>query len=388
MSNDYEMLFKDPGKLSWQPDKSNDPKQRYRLLDAPITRYLIGIGRVIIGQEALQVDWDWTASWQANLESGAYPGKTLLQAGRLLITLLLPLSLSLIFLIGGQIGGRTTGLISLVILGINPVVLLHGRRAMAEGPLLFGVLLASWTILKAHHKPWLVGFGMAFAFNAKHSSLSLLPVAILALAWLPKDEKNKFRKVLGNLIQFSLVFIILTVILNPVMWSHPVDALRSAIDSRSELALAQIEDNQTIAPEKSINSPVQRAFVLLLNLFISPPEYGLIENLKPTQNDVDAYIAISGHNLFRGIIWGGIFIVLTFFGIISAIRSVSFKQLHYHRNTLLLLLTTISMTGGLLVAIQIYWIRYTIPLIPFICLWIAYGISKPLKTDRVIGNLP
>ena len=47
-----------------------------------------------------------------------------------------------------------------------------------------------------------------------------------------------------------------------------------------------------------------------------------------------------------------------------------------HRDLVLLLLATLSMAGGLLAAIQIYWIRYSIPLIPFVCIWIAYGLTS------------
>jgi 4-amino-4-deoxy-L-arabinose transferase-like glycosyltransferase len=376
MSSDLEILFTEPGSLLWKPDQVNDPRQRLRELDAPITKYLLGLGRVITGQRALLFDWDWTKSWEANLIAGAYPDEKLLQTGRLTITFLLPFSLVLIYLIVKRIGTQSMGLFAVVILGTNAVVLLHGRRAMAEGALLLGVLLATWCILRAHQQPWLIGIGMALAFNTKQSTLALLPVAIFVLAWLPKDTSHRFKRVVFNLIQFSLVFILITLVLNPVFWSHTLDATHSAITARRELATQQIEDTQAIAPEKVMKSPARRVFVLFLNLFISPAEYGLVENLHPTLEDLEAYINIPGHNMFRGIIFGGIFFVLALFGLYMAVRKALTGGITRQRDLTLVLLSTLSMAGGFLVAIQIYWIRYTVPLVPFVAIWIAYGIAS------------
>ncbi|MFH1633237.1 MAG: hypothetical protein ABIG63_04395 [Chloroflexota bacterium] len=58
MSSDFESLFSNPASLFWDPDREDDPRQRYRELDAPLTKYILGLGRVIAGQPALPVDWD------------------------------------------------------------------------------------------------------------------------------------------------------------------------------------------------------------------------------------------------------------------------------------------------------------------------------------------
>ena len=137
----------------------------------------------------------------------------------------------------------------------------------------------------------------------------------------------------------------------------------------------QLSENRRIAPEKTMGNFRERIFVLMLNLFISPPEYGLIENLAPTHDDLSAYLSIPGHNLFRGIIWGGIFFTITIFGMYSALRDVFSTQFPTKRDLILLLLTTFCLIFGLGTALQIYWIRYSIPLIPFMSLWMAYGLT-------------
>ncbi|MCJ7701941.1 MAG: hypothetical protein MUO62_10180, partial [Anaerolineales bacterium] len=121
MSSDFEALFTNPGSLFWQPQREGDPRQRYRELDAPITKYLLGLGRWIAGRDALPVDWNWAASWQGNLDAGAYPDAQLFRVGRVTITLLLPLSTFLIYLIGKHLQGRSTGLLAAILLGTNAV---------------------------------------------------------------------------------------------------------------------------------------------------------------------------------------------------------------------------------------------------------------------------
>jgi 4-amino-4-deoxy-L-arabinose transferase-like glycosyltransferase len=250
---------------------------------------------------------------------------------------------------------------------------------MAEGILLFGVLLAAWSILHAHQSPWLAGIGLAIAFNAKHSALALLPAAVLGLVWLPSGVRDRSKVALLNLVQFGMVFLMITVALNPVFWEHPLMAARSAVQIRGELAAQQIQDNLEVAPEKVSVTPLQRFFVMLLNLYISPPEYGLIENLHPTLNDLEAYLAVPGHNLFRGIAWGGTFFVLTLFGLYMAVLKAARRPVEVHRDLVMVLLVTVCIAAGLLAAIQISWIRYTVPLVPFICIWIAYGVTALFK---------
>ena len=375
MSSDFEALLKNPGSLFWQPQREGDPRQRYRELDAPITKYLLGLGRWIAGRDALPVDWNWAASWQGNLDAGAYPDAQLFRVSRVTITLMLPLSTFLIYLIGKRLQGRSTGLLAAILLGTNAVVLFHGRRAMAEGTLLLATLFAVWSFLKARQSPWLVGLGMGLAFNAKQSALALLPVALIALVWLPPDQKQRPKKIASNLFQFAIVFTTVILVLNPLYWRHPIMAARSAIQARGDLMERQIADTRGLAPDKVQETSLQRVGVLFLNLFISPPEYGLIENLRPTLEDIEIYLAIPGHNLFRGIIWGAVFFSLTFLGFYLALRRVIIDKTGKSQTLIILLLATLFQAVGLVAAVPLYWIRYTIPLVPFTCLWMAYALT-------------
>jgi hypothetical protein len=375
MSSDFKLLFTNPSSMFWDEELKEDPRQHYRLLDAPITRYFLGLVLLISGDQTVDVDWDWSKSWEENQKAGAYPNDKLITTARISITTLLPFSILIFYLIGKEVDGKVNGLLTAFLIGTHPVILLSGRRAMAEGALVLGVAFASWTLLKAHEKPWLAGIGMAFVFNAKQSGLALLPVFLISLIWTPKEIEERYPNILKNIMIFSMVFMIFTFLLNPIIWANPFQIIPEAVRARADLLARQVNDIRIIAPDKYLGTPLKRSLILILNLYIAPPEYGLIGNLLPTQKSLMEYINIPGHNLFRGIIWGGIFLVLTVFGGYLALRNFREGSQREQRNRILLLLATFSMAGGLIVSVPIAWIRYSVPMIPFAFLWLSYGLT-------------
>jgi hypothetical protein len=140
MSGDFLDFITEPSDLAGELLPPIDPPTRYRLIDAPIVRYILGAGLLLSGQDPLPSDWDWSGTISENQSSGAYPSQSVLLAGRLAVILLFPLSLALVYATGRTLAGIWAGLLSAILLGTNSLVLLHTRRAMAEGPLLFGTL--------------------------------------------------------------------------------------------------------------------------------------------------------------------------------------------------------------------------------------------------------
>src|SRR5512139_2210760 len=117
MSADLDVLLSNPTSMAWEATKGVELRQHYRMIDAPITRYLLGLGRSIAGLPALPADWNWGISWENNRQAGGLPDDRLLWAGRLAITLLLPFSLLFSYLIGRRMDGEASGLLSVVLLG-------------------------------------------------------------------------------------------------------------------------------------------------------------------------------------------------------------------------------------------------------------------------------
>src|SRR5512140_1759946 len=73
MSADFDTLFRQPGSLAWSPTPADPARQLYRLLDAPLTRDLIGAGRTLAGLPATSIDWNWSLTYADNAASGALP---------------------------------------------------------------------------------------------------------------------------------------------------------------------------------------------------------------------------------------------------------------------------------------------------------------------------
>jgi 4-amino-4-deoxy-L-arabinose transferase-like glycosyltransferase len=376
MSGDLEALFRDPASLAWRPENAGDLSQHYRAIDAPLTRYLLGIGRGLAGLSPLPADWDWTKSWEENQSAGALPSDDLLLAGRVTVALLLPFCLLLIYLLGKAIGGCYTGLLAAALLGLNALILLHNRRAMAEGALTFGVLLACWSFLKARQRPWLVGLAAALAFNAKHSALALLPVGLLAVCWIPGQTSARYRKMAIAATQFLLIFGLLTLALNPYLWRYPIQAARATWSARQELLESQLATTAYWAPEQALYTPAKRAFALVANTYITPPSFAEAGNyLEHTAASQAAYLAIPGHNLLRGLVVGGLLLALTLSGILIAGLRLRQASPERRRAIILILLATFSLFLALALTVPLPWQRYSIPLLPFASLWAAYTLG-------------
>ncbi|MEW5869519.1 MAG: phospholipid carrier-dependent glycosyltransferase [Chloroflexota bacterium] len=378
-SSDFELLFTNPLSMAWSPDRADDLHMHYRQLDAPFTRYLLGLGRWLAGKSALPVDWDWSKTWEENRLAGALPDPGLLFAGRLAITLLLPLSVCLLYLIGSNLGGAPTGVLAAGLLGLNALVLLHNRRAMAEGALTLGILFAMWTFLQANRRPWLAGLGMALAFAAKQSALALLPVGLLAVAWPPSGSEGRLRRAASGLAQYLGVFILVTLALNPLLWRSPIQASKIAWEQRQDLLQRQVADTQRLAPEHVLDSPGKRILVLVANLYLAPPAFAEVGNYQDETAPAEAaYLAIPGHNLLRNLIGAGLFMVLTLFGLATALLAIPKTGAARRKTILLLLSATLLQALILILAVPLPWQRYVMPLLPFVCLWSAYAIGGRL----------
>jgi 4-amino-4-deoxy-L-arabinose transferase-like glycosyltransferase len=379
MSADFDLLRPNSHKTEMQSGESNSLRYHYRLIDAPLTRDLVGLGRWLTGQNTLLTDWDWSKTWEENRSAGALPGNDLLLVSRLAITLCLPFSLGLIFLIGRMMGGNLNGLFSLALLGSNALVLVHNRRAMAEGVLTLGICLAIWTFLVTDSRSWLAGLGMAFAFNAKQSSLALLPLGILAVIWNP-GRSIQIKRACFSMLIYLFTFISVTFLLNPVFWSHPAQTLAASWNARQELIQRQTRETALLAPDQIMRTPVQRIGVLIRNLYLQPPAFYEVGNYRLQTESVEKeYSSHLSNNFFRDPISGGIFLFLTLLGLFYGIRNLQIAESSQKRNLVLVALGTFLQVAALLIAVPLPWQRYVVPVIPFICLWAGFAITHIVR---------
>ena len=383
MSSDFENLFAKPGSLTW---KAGDPvfeAVRYRMIDAPLTRYLLGFGRFLSQVPATEVDWDWSLDWEENVIAGALPTENLLLIERLVIAGLFPLTITLLYLIGLKINGRLLGITIILIFSFNPLILLHTRRAMAEGALVFGLVLSLYAFLRLEKYPFLVGLAVAFSFNAKHSALVLLPIGLIAVCWSSFSSFRKISSVISIVGWYLVGFMILTFVLNPFLWRNPITAGLEAINQRQSLLARQHADFKEIFPTQVLETPAERVMVMLAQTIFAPPTFAEVGNYRdetfPAENE---YSQTLGNNVGRNYVTAGLMLGLMLLGSMSLILDIFIGVPDKRKNSIILLLSIFAMLSGFTILIPFSWQRYSVPLIPFISILAGVGITWGIKNSR------
>lgn len=372
MSGDAEIFWQRPSDLFWQAQNMDSPRQRYRELDAPLTRNLLALGRWIARLPAPKSDWDWSKTWQENQQSGALPDPNLLLTGRLAMAAFFPFSLIFLFLAARNLSNEPTAWISVLLLASNSLVLLHTRRAMAESVLLFGAILTIWAFLQDHQNPWLIAFPAGLAFCAKYSLAALAPAGLLAvLLQAAQPPRQSLTRMAGQIILYGVTFILVTLFLHPFAWRQPLPAIQAAVKTRQELASAQTRDR----PEQELTTFGPKLIAMIGSLYLTPPLFAETSNYQvETQPAETAYLDNPMHSLFRSIPAGAIYLSLSLFGFSIGIRN-AFRDAE-NRRLVVLLAATVLQAAALLALVPLPWQRYYLPLVPFAILWTAYGLSQ------------
>jgi 4-amino-4-deoxy-L-arabinose transferase-like glycosyltransferase len=300
---------------------------------------------------------------------------------------LLPLAALFLYLGGKQLGGPWVGGLAAAFLGLNALVLVHGRRAMAEGTLIFAISFALWSLVEPRKRPWLSGLGIGLALGAKHSALALLPVGILAMLW-GADPPQAIRQKLSSVGMFGLVLLAVTLALNPVVWSEPASALGEIFQVRMSLVQDQVQA-QAIAEQLAIAVPLRgfdRLAVLIAHLFLAPPQFQEIGNYRAElDSSVARYLAIPGHALLRGRTLGGLSLGLTLAGLFFGAATLRTGSRSVSRTSALLLISTAALALTLYIGIPLPYQRYYVPLVPLVSLWSAFAV---IRFGREMKKLP
>ncbi|MBW8011156.1 MAG: hypothetical protein FVQ83_07945 [Chloroflexi bacterium] len=387
-SQDYESILNEPFSLVWERDTQPD---YYRSTVAPLPKYLIGFGRSLAGFPAVEVseDWNWSASWEVNIERGAMPSTSLLISARIAATTATLVGIFFLYLSARQLRSNSFGLLVVFLIGTNALVMLHGRRAMAEGIVIFGLSLSIWGILQADKRPWLTALCIAVAINSKHSTLALVPIGIIAVAWPPNGAILTGKNRISNLLKYTFMLLGATYLLNPFIWKHPFEGVQTMAAERQAWVQTQLDTLKEFDYlDTSLQSSPERYLAILANLFITPPSYWDIGNYSQDTLDSEInYQNIPGHALTRGIAVGGIAFTLTIFGILIAVWDIIRNGISNNRGLVILLLATAAQFITLGISVFLTWQRFIIPLIPFTSLWAAYGLANLITTIQQRNQL-
>jgi 4-amino-4-deoxy-L-arabinose transferase-like glycosyltransferase len=256
---------------------------------------------------------------------------------------------------------------------------------MAEGALIFTLVLALYALIRADKRPFLAGLAVALAFSTKQSAIILLPIGFLAVCWIPK--KN-FRRVISNAAFFFAGFILLTYLLNPFLWRQPIAASLEAISQRQALLKQQVGDRERLAPEQVLHTTGERIAVIMAQLSIAPPMFSEVGNYRiNTASEEAIYLGFPGHQLGRGPVSAGILLGFFFLGIIAAIRNPINTNYIHRRGLLLILLTLLASVLGIVLTVPLPWQRYSLLLIPLFSIFAGIGLTWGIENSRrIISN--
>ena len=365
MSDELEPMLTHPSSLYWSERPADGKRQSLRLLNPPLIHIVVELGRRAAGLDPLPVDWNWSAPWDYNLLAGAVPSPALLQAGRMAVAVLFPLSLVLFFFAARRAAGDFTAWAAVVLLASNALLLLHARRVMAEGTLIFAVALFLWTMVVARQHPWLAAIPAALAVCAKLSLAPLVLIGLAAILW-PLEAERPAALRARQAVVYAALGLALTLALYPIAWQQPLRVAEEISRTRDYVANIQMQKYA----DQVIKTPGERLRALVRQVYFAPPDfYEDPMYAAQTRDSETAYLANPLHRLLRSGLGGGILLALTLAGLGLCLPRMR-RELAY------LLAATLLLAFALLAAVPLEWQRYYLPLLPFTCFWAAYALDQ------------
>jgi len=368
MSSDFDKIvsgnFND---LFYNNINGNEPKQNYRLLDSPITRYMIGLGRYITKAPTLALDWDWSGTWKEN--DSALPNTKLLTTSRLSIAIFLPVAIILYYFLIRKIFGFPISVLSTILLMTNSIILLHTRRAMAESGLIFFIVASLFTLLFTPKKLlFLSAIPIGLSLNIKQS---LLPLFLIGIIFIIFKMKSNIKALLFQSVLYLIIIVSIFYILNPILWKKPITGFTAMVNSRSVLTANQMQSITIDSPFFILNNPVEKFVGFFAQLFVVKPAFQDIANYD---SELQLEIVNYNKNLLqagygRNILVGAFNFIFFCIGIISEIRNQNSQKF-------------LTFSGLILFILEIFFFipipfqRYYIPILPFSMIYISAGIIK------------
>ncbi|GIV66558.1 MAG: hypothetical protein KatS3mg047_0951 [Bellilinea sp.] len=383
MSRDVQIFFSQPLSLAYDDEKSEDLRQRYRLLDPPLSRWFIGLTSIVFNVPPLSADWDWSKTWDENARTGALPSPYTLLVSRLAVSFVFPFLLYTVYKTGETLAGRTTAWINLILTANNALILLHTRRAMAESLLMLFTCLSIYFLVNRAKPSWLLAIPITLAFNAKYSTAPLVFVGMIYCLMNTSNQPPSFLLRLKSALLYLTIFFLLTFFLNPVLWSSPLDALKAAVIERHNLLTAQSAAIGGFNPSQTPQTLSGRMLALIAQLFIAPPAVADVGNyLAATELPTQIYFSRPWHNLTNGFFVGGFFLSLSIIGLFWMVRHNWRMLLNFSNPPTLLLMAFIGQFAGIIGGIPLAFQRYYLPLLPYITLFIGYAISQGIYLSK------
>ncbi len=371
MSSDFDKIVTGNVKeLFYNENDAINSMQNYRLLDSPVTRYMIGIGRFLTHSPKLEIDWNWSGSWSDN--KSALPNAKLLNISRLSIAIFLPVTILLYYIIIKKLFGFPISALSTFLLMTNSIILLHSRRAMAESGLLFFIEISLFALIFMPNKYlFFTAIPIAFGLNTKQS---LLPLLVIGFVFIAYKAKSNIKTMVLQSTLFILLIGSIFYFLNPVIWEKPLTGISAMLSKRSALTTNQMNGIAIDTPNFILNNPIERFVGIFGQLFVVKPAIQDIANYETElQNEIIEYNKNILHSGFgRNIFMGSLIFIFFCIGVFCEFSIQNSQKF-------LVFSLMVFFIIEILIFFPIPFQRYYIPLIPFSMIYISSGIINSIK---------
>jgi hypothetical protein len=375
MSHDIDVLFTTPGKLFFRPESTLTPEQRYRLIDAPLPRTIIGISRGIFHLPLQKSDWNWSLSWEENNANGALPNNFMLFNARLSLAVFVPLGLVFFYLILKGFVNWPISLLITIVLGMNAIFLVHTRRSMAEGVSFCFYFIVLFLIIRKPNKAFLIGLLAGLAFQAKQTTLPILLVPVIV--WITCGIKSlKYKRIILRVLIYCGAIFLTYYVLNPIAWKDPFHVALLQIQNRLAFSQVQSVEYLALASPLAVTTLPSRFAAWLANTFFAAPAFYDIGNYsKELAIEINKYDSIFLNNLFTGWFSGVVVLFLGLFGILFSILKGKTLIISGNRTLLILFITSLLQTIFVNFFLPITFQRYFLLNLTLSFLWVGVGLN-------------
>jgi hypothetical protein len=404
MSGDFdEIVAGNIGRLVWTPDQAITDEIRLRLLNAPLSKYVIGAGMWLSGHRPERnARWNWLLTWDQNLQAGAMPAAGTLRAARTTAAVAAALTLAIMFWLGCETVGPTAAAIGTCLLAIHPMTLVHARRAMAESTAQLFSILAVFAVMRfvvvvdrAPRPPqwWRAairtGSAIGLAIAAKQNAVAVTALGLLAGAQVSFSGPGPLRArssdgacVAGVLV---LTGALVYVALSPVMYRDPILTAHLMVSMRQVLARSQAAQTAAVTP--TVASRVRTAYE---NVYWLPPDFGG-DYLDYDEAIAPQVVTYTNERLPRFWDWRPVrpcFLAFTVLGFFFALRDVIRDRMSRRTRAGQLVLAWLAThVGFVILALPMGWQRYFLPLLPPLCLFAGIGVVHAFRVFKPVFGL-
>ncbi len=363
-------------------------KAAIALTIAPFHTYIMGGTLYAAGFRQIDTGrgWTWEVDYDENVKRGHRPAQRWLNVARMTSTLFLAGSVVVLFVLSRAIAGLGVATATTLLYAFSPVVLLHGRRAMLEGPFLFFATLTLWAAVRIVKRRaqqceiplghWVVlALASGVAVATKHTAVLFVAVAF---AWVAYGEfaTRSGREVLRSaihLVSAGVASIALFGILSPVTWNSPADGVAAILQMREHVMRVQIHyygKGETL-------DPGERLALLVRTPFDAPLPAGAVAQEDRDYEDSPW----SGLRLPRILAWAAT--LLAGVGLVTA----AIRAWRPDEEALLYWGVLAWSLGTLALGLMnpIPWQRYLVPTLPLAYFLTALGVSGILQWSRSLG---